>query len=720
MPGDRIRRISYEEGGINWQVDSLTSIRKVLSGAPSRVLVGVERGGTFLESPVDLVVTPRAERVKQVAAVAAGSALFFYLPGMLLIRSRSRAPVALLVLCSCVSAVTIASSVGQSNTLLQILGIVMLCLMPAALFHLGLTFPDERPLVGSRPGVLGVPYIVVAPLALVGAWSVTEVPDVWIAIPPILVGLLSASWLWIGLSCWFALKESPVGIARARARVLLVGAVASCGIFLIGAQFFSVPSPLLFALSGAPLMLPLPVGLAISRYNLFSLPFDTRRSVASGLMAATYAASVLAVTSVAFGPFDGRLSGELFAICFFVFVALESGRQRMDSSVRGVLLRRATDLHEVAERFVVELAEISEERAVCQFGVATASKGLEGASCAIHLRKSEGLVCLAAAGSGWVAHRDVAQASSEMLEPESQLLHLGYLSETLAEGERELLSKSIEIICPIRHGPEDMGLFVVGRGVRGQSHSYEEEQFLLEIARTLAQALHGAELVEGLLQADRRATTGRVGLAIAHEVGKQLGSIDLLAEMALDNQTSEATALPEIKRVAEDGQAVLRKFIRDAKRPEWDETDFASVAEILDDTKRAASVGRSSATVLTRVDPSLARQGLPRIVVRALVGIVDNALNASSDGASVSVSFVRTPQGARIDVQDSGEGIAPEILPEIFRLGFSTRSEQGGQGVGLTIASEILKQLGAELGVLSEEGLGTTVSIDFPARLIAS
>jgi signal transduction histidine kinase len=592
--------------------------------------------------------------------------------------------------------------------------------MPAALFHLGLTFPYERSLVDSRPGVLGVPYLVVAPFALVGAWSITEAPEVWAAVPSILVGLLSASWLWLILSCWFAVKESPVGIARARARVLLVGAVAGCGSFLIGAQVFSVPSPVLFALSGAPLMLPLPVGLAISRYNLFSLPFNTRRSVASGLMAAAYSIAVVAATSVAFGPFGSRLSGELFGLCLLVFVALESFRQRMDSSVRRIVLRRATGLREVAERFVVQLAGISEERAVCQFGVATVSKGLEGASCAIHLRKGGGLVCLAATGSGWVAHREVAQAGSVMLEPKSQLLHLGNLGETLAEGERDLLDKDVEIICPIQHGQKEMGLLAVGRGVQGQSHSYEDEQFLLEIARTLALALHGAELVEGLLQADRRATTGRVGLAIAHEVGKQLGSIDLLADLAMDDRTSEETVLPEIKRVAEDGQAVLRKFIRDAKRPDWDEANFASVGEILDDTTRAARVGRPSARVLSRVDPSLAQQGLPRIVVRALVGIVDNAFNASSEGASVSVSFVRTPQGARIDVQDSGEGIAPEILPEILRLGFSTRSEQGGQGVGLTIASEIVKQLGAELGIHSESGQGTTVSIEFPARLIGA
>ena len=69
-------------------------------------------------------------------------------------------------------------------------------------------------------------------------------------------------------------------------------------------------------------------------------------------------------------------------------------------------------------------------------------------------------------------------------------------------------------------------------------------------------------------------------------------------------------------------------------------------------------------------------------------------------------------------MEDSGAGIARGVLPEILRLGFTTRSESGGQGVGLTIASEILKTLGAKLEIASQPGSGTTASIDLPPAVI--
>jgi signal transduction histidine kinase len=97
---------------------------------------------------------------------------------------------------------------------------------------------------------------------------------------------------------------------------------------------------------------------------------------------------------------------------------------------------------------------------------------------------------------------------------------------------------------------------------------------------------------------------------------------------------------------------------------------------------------------------------------------VDNAIDASAAGQSVAISFAQSGQGARIEIEDSGGGIDAEILPTVLRLGFTTRAAEGGQGIGLTIASEILKSLDATLDIRSTRGQGTTVSIVLPPSAI--
>ena len=718
LPGDQVRSLSWADGKERRHVDSLSSIQAILANAPPTLSVGVERSGERIERQVDIKWSERAQRIRRYTGTTLGAFFLFYLLAMLTLRSRSRAPLALLAVHACVSSVLVVAVVGQSSTLLQVGAVVMLCLMPAALFHLGLVFPNLRPLVRSHPKILLLPYVALAPVALVGGWSVAEAPFFWRVFPALLGGLLLSGWLWLILSCWFAVRESPVGIARARARVLLVGAVASCLIFLVAAYRLDAPQPILFALSAAPLLLPLPVGLAISQYNLFSLPYNTRRSVASGLVAASYAAVVVGVAWLAFGSFIGSRLGEAFAVCFVIFVLLENARRGIFSSLESVLLRRAAKLKAAGDCFSVDVANLQDQRGVCQHFVETASGVLDAGSSAIHLRLGDGFVCAAAMGSGRLAQWDVAESALGMVGEADQPLHLGNIGESIGSSERFLLDMGVEIVVPVRHGRAELGVVIIGRRESGRSYSYEEEQFMLEISRTLAHAIHRVGLVEGLILADRRATTGRVGLAIAHEVGKQLGTIELLADSVSSKTGPGMSMISEIKRVAEDSQGALAEFIRGAKRSESEQSDQATAGEILDDTKRVVCSGRSSAHVIIRLDPSLVRARVPKILVRALVGIVDNAIDASAAGQSVAISFAQSGQGARIEIEDSGGGIDAEILPTVLRLGFTTRAAEGGQGIGLTIASEILKSLDATLDIHSTTGQGTTVSIALPPSAI--
>jgi signal transduction histidine kinase len=116
-----------------------------------------------------------------------------------------------------------------------------------------------------------------------------------------------------------------------------------------------------------------------------------------------------------------------------------------------------------------------------------------------------------------------------------------------------------------------------------------------------------------------------------------------------------------------------------------------------------------------RAAPVWAETNLARLrqVLRAFV---DNALRHTPEGGHVVLDVARDSGRARVRVTDDGEGIAPEHLPRIFDRFYRADEVRGrgGAGLGLSIAAELVRQLGGELRVESEPGKGTSVTLFLP------
>jgi len=94
--------------------------------------------------------------------------------------------------------------------------------------------------------------------------------------------------------------------------------------------------------------------------------------------------------------------------------------------------------------------------------------------------------------------------------------------------------------------------------------------------------------------------------------------------------------------------------------------------------------------------------------------LVNNA--AQSIGGSGTITIRSSVDGARIriDVTDTGSGIAPDVLPHIFDTYYTTKAAGEGTGLGLPIARTIVTEHGGELKVTTEVGTGTTFSVYLP------
>jgi signal transduction histidine kinase len=110
---------------------------------------------------------------------------------------------------------------------------------------------------------------------------------------------------------------------------------------------------------------------------------------------------------------------------------------------------------------------------------------------------------------------------------------------------------------------------------------------------------------------------------------------------------------------------------------------------------------------------------LPDVLVDkdALINLVfgefiRNAVKHTKEGGFVEISAVREGDFIRFTIRDTGEGIPPENLKQVFEPFFTTK--EGGQGVGLPIVRNVVRNHGGDLGVESELGKGASFWFTLP------
>jgi two-component system sensor histidine kinase RegB len=113
----------------------------------------------------------------------------------------------------------------------------------------------------------------------------------------------------------------------------------------------------------------------------------------------------------------------------------------------------------------------------------------------------------------------------------------------------------------------------------------------------------------------------------------------------------------------------------------------------------------------------------PRAVTQALRSLVTNAQDASPADANVVVrARLVTVTGTadaqlRIEIVDRGPGMSPEVLARLGEPFFTTKAPGRGMGLGLFLARAVIEGVGGTLGILSQVGRGTTVTVALPTEI---
>ncbi|HEV2691685.1 MAG TPA: two-component regulator propeller domain-containing protein [Verrucomicrobiae bacterium] len=261
--------------------------------------------------------------------------------------------------------------------------------------------------------------------------------------------------------------------------------------------------------------------------------------------------------------------------------------------------------------------------------------------------------------------------------------------------------------------------------------------FISAIARDISERKSAEEkqarLEEQLRQSQKMEAVGRLSGGVAHDFNNLLavitGNVSLL-ELDETLMPSQREALDEIKQASDRAAALTRQLLAFSRRQTIKprNLDLNSVVE---------NMGKMFRRILTEeIRMKLAPASVP-VVVQADVGMIEqvllnlvvNARDAMPEGGeleiaittvtldaahSAQMSGTNTGNFAVLTVQDSGCGIAPEILPRIFEPFFTTKDVGKGTGLGLATVYGIVQQHHGWVEVQSQPGRGTRFQIYLP------
>jgi two-component system sensor histidine kinase BaeS len=125
----------------------------------------------------------------------------------------------------------------------------------------------------------------------------------------------------------------------------------------------------------------------------------------------------------------------------------------------------------------------------------------------------------------------------------------------------------------------------------------------------------------------------------------------------------------------------------------------------------AASLPRPVAVVAPTDLPTV--EADPVRIRQVLLNLLANAVRHTPPEGEISVEVQAPPRQILIRVRDTGSGIAPEDLPRIFER-FQKGSDSRGSGLGLAIARKLVLAHGGDVGIESEAGKGTEVTVTLP------
>ncbi|MCF6177934.1 MAG: PAS domain S-box protein [Geopsychrobacter sp.] len=304
---------------------------------------------------------------------------------------------------------------------------------------------------------------------------------------------------------------------------------------------------------------------------------------------------------------------------------------------------------------------------------------------------------------------------------------LAGMAEFFKMGKGPALGKTLEVMGLHRDGheiPIELSLACIeredGRSAVGVIHDISERK---------AAEQEVAELHQQLAQAQKMEAIGTLAGGIAHDFNNILAAIigySSLVKARLPHESREFQDMSKVLQAGERAKYLVRQILTFARKTELEKKPVAIDLII----KEVLQLLRASlpSTIAIRKNIELSGctiLGSPTEIHQVLMNLCTNSFHAmAKNGGELTVSLhqiqlaghERLSDGLylQLTVEDTGEGINPQIFKKIFDPYFTTKDIDRGTGLGLSVVQGIIQRLGGSVEVESEVDVGSCFTILLP------
>jgi two-component system, NtrC family, sensor histidine kinase HydH len=507
-----------------------------------------------------------------------------------------------------------------------------------------------------------------------------------------------------------------------------------------------------------------PVGAVLSVVFLFALAESMRRErlidlyeMIGRLVVSTALAFCLAGIFYAFVTYVGfdtmYLNAVLAAIA--ILVLFEPLRNKVEEKIHAIFFRQRHDLEMAirdAQQRLVHVLELEEMGEAIMTALGR-SRRLTDVALYLLVPNGNEFALRQAIGEGAPVRIEVATLRPilDCLRKSPSLALESVSKDALEDRPREDASAQAEailaasrvlgklaagVVLGIKTPGEDVvGLLILQDDRVRDAFSADEIALLEGLCPVISVVIENSRAYALMKERDRLAALGQMAAGLAHEIKNPLGSIKGAAQLLLDGSDGP---LPPASR---DFLDIIIEEVDRLDRVVGSALDYARSREgdpvpldVNAVVRRTMQILGPAATSAIEIEFELEEE-LPRVRMDAeqlrqvLMNLVHNALHAMGARGTLTISTrprrarlaawrkaeadAKGPSWVEISVKDTGQGISPTILNNLFVPFFSTKSK--GTGLGLAISHKIVQAAGGSIEVASREGAGSTFTIVLPA-----
>jgi signal transduction histidine kinase len=629
------------------------------------------------------------------------------------------------------------------------MGFVFSSIIPSSFLYFSLIFPKQQRVVAPLKLLLIDAFTVIfAALSLTKLlvhsvqWE-TMVANYGPAHPFFAVYMVV--FLFIGLLFLIKTYKNSVGIYRLQIKYCFLGMLFS--------SVFAVTTNLFFPLLGTskysaigPSFTMIMVGFttySIAKHRLMDINIVLKKGTTFVLlMLLLFLPSFLLIVlsqKIFFGKIHYLFSAVILSILFLVTIFFYQIKPKTEKAVEHLLFKDKYDYRETLGKFSKAMVTILDLKSLTKKIIETITQtmGVEKASL-FFLNEERGGYHLLESKNIKIASFPPILPKGDPLSQYLQEMKEIIIREEMVKGEKiPELSRVIqtmsqieaEVSIPLLSKGQLIGMINLSHKFNKDIYSHEDIELLSTLANQTAIAIENARLYDDLKKsksyirrADRLASLGTLTAGLAHEIRNPLVAIKTFTQLLPERIDDEEfrnhflnIASGEVDRIS----ALVTELLEFA-RPSEPKFELEDINGILDGMILLVSTETKSKRIEILKDYA---KGLGPITVdreqmkQVFLNMLLNAIEATPENGKIHVksrSF-KKPEGElyiQIEFTDTGCGIPPEYLEDIFTPFFTTKEK--GSGLGLSISNQIIQDHRGYIDVESQVNQGTSFFINLP------